>query len=57
LKNPLEFDEILKIDKEFLCINSGRYGTHKKLMRSTTMLNYDDKIDISEQDRQREESH
>lgn len=48
LKNPLEFDEILRIDKEFLSINSGRYGTHKKLMRSSTMLNYDDKIDISD---------
>lgn len=57
LKNPLEFDEVLRIDKEFLSINSGRYGTHRKLMRSGTMVNYDDKIDISDVDRQREESH
>jgi ubiquitin C-terminal hydrolase len=57
LKNPLEFDEVLRIDKEALSINSGRYGTHRKLMRSNTMVQYDQKIDISDVDREREEGH
>lgn len=57
LKNPLEFQDELRIDKEFLSINSGRYGIHRKLMRSSTMVNYDNKIDISDEDRLREESH
>lgn len=57
LKNPLEFDETLKIDKEFLSVNSGRYGLHKKLMRTKTMVHYDNKIDISDEDREREENH
>ena len=57
LKNPLEIEEVLNIDKEFLSINSGKYGTYQKLMRCKTMVNYDMKIDISDSDREREESH
>jgi len=42
LKNPLEFEEEIKIDKEFLAINSGRYAVYNKLMRTKSMLNYDE---------------
>jgi len=57
LKNPLEFEEEIKIDKEFLAINSGRYAVYNKLMRTKSMLNYHEEINITDEDREREESH
>lgn len=57
MKNPLEFEEEIKIDKEFLAINSGRYAVYNKLMRTKSMLNYHEEINITDEDREREESH
>ena len=57
MKNPLEFEEEIKIDKEFLAINSGRYAVYNKLMRTKSMLNYQEEINITDEDREREESH